>query len=196
MTDLNALDKNGNTLLMIAAVKGDGEEVARLLNAGANPLVQDKHGMTARTRAVNRGYPEVAALLEKAEADTSVSELSSPNDKQSSSDDSQDAGRIKYTPPKDTKLQNNSVASSNDYKTSILVAKIVSAIGWFTCVAAIVIVISALAAAGKMGALAIAPVLGVLIGGLILVIAGQSSRAIMDNANYSRLMLEDMRKKA
>lgn len=92
--------------------------------------------------------------------------------------------------------QTNVVADSTDYKTSILVAKIVSAVGWLTCVAAVVIVISALAAAGKMGALAIAPGLGVLIGGLILVIAGQSSRAVMDNTNYSRLMLEEMRKKA
>ena len=91
------------------------------------------------------------------------------------------------------------VVSHTDYTTSILVAKLVSAIGWVTCVVAVVIIISAFASAGKMGTLALAalvPGLAVLIGGLILVIAGQSSRAVMDNTNYSRQMLEEMRKKA
>ena len=43
--------------------------------------------------------------------------------------------------------------------------------------------------------LAIAPGLGLFVGGLVLVITGQASRAVMDNANYSKLMLEEMRKK-
>lgn len=84
---------------------------------------------------------------------------------------------------------------SIDYKTSIFVAKIVSASGWLTCVVAVALVISAFASVGKMGALSLLPGIGVLIGGLILVIAGQTSRAIMDNTNYSRQMLEEMRKK-
>lgn len=98
-----------------------------------------------------------------------------------------------------TAIANDPVSAgvaSADYRTSILVAKIVSAVGWLTCVVAVIIVISAFASGGKMGALAIAPGLGVLIGGLILVIAGQSSRALMDNANYSRLMFEEMRRRS
>ena len=86
--------------------------------------------------------------------------------------------------------------TSNDYRTSITVAKFISFVGWLMCVGAIILIITAFAGAGRMGALAIAPGLGVFIGGLILVIAGQTSRAVMDNTNYSKQILELMRKTA
>ena len=83
-----------------------------------------------------------------------------------------------------------------DYRTSIVVAKIISGIGWVACAGAVVIVLSAFAGVGKMGVIALPVGLIALIGGLILVIAGQTSRAVMDNTNYSRQMLAEMRKRA
>ena len=86
------------------------------------------------------------------------------------------------------------VSGEMDYKTSIAVAKFVSFAGWFISAVSIIIVLAALAGAGRMGILAVAPGIGLFIGGLILVIAGQSARAVMDNANYSRRLFELMSK--
>ncbi len=93
---------------------------------------------------------------------------------------------------------NNSVASgvASDYKTSIGVAKFISFIGWLMCIIALTMIIMAFFGAGRMGVLAVAPGLGLFIGGLILVIAGQTSRAVMDNTNYSKQMVELMKKSA
>lgn len=49
---------------------------------------------------------------------------------------------------------------------------------------------------GKMGILALGPGLGVFTGGLVLVVAGQATRALLDNANYTRQILELMSKEA
>lgn len=81
-----------------------------------------------------------------------------------------------------------------DYKTSIVVSKCVAAIGWIVCAVSFLLVIGALVSAGKFGLVALAPAIGLLMGGLALVIAGQSSRAIMDNANYSKQILAELRK--
>ncbi|AOE49478.1 hypothetical protein [Kangiella sediminilitoris] len=92
--------------------------------------------------------------------------------------------------------QNTSMATTTeqniDYMTSIIIGKVVSAIGWLTCVFAVVVVLSTF---DSMGLLSLASGFGVLIGGLILVISGQTLRAVIDSANYSKLMLEEMRKK-
>jgi hypothetical protein len=64
---VDALDEHGDTQLMIAAVKGDLDKVKDLLEAGANPHIKDKDGMTARVRAANRFNADVADLLEMAE---------------------------------------------------------------------------------------------------------------------------------
>tara|TARA_R110002060_G_scaffold78202_1_gene90978 strand:+ start:10557 stop:11156 length:600 start_codon:yes stop_codon:yes gene_type:complete len=66
MESINALNKNGNTLLMEAAASGDLNEVNNLLNLGANPHITDDSGMTARSRAKNLGHDEVLAILDKA----------------------------------------------------------------------------------------------------------------------------------
>jgi hypothetical protein len=83
-----------------------------------------------------------------------------------------------------------------DYQTSIVVARIVSAIGWVTCAVAVLILFSAVANEGGTGAVALALALGVLIGGLILVIAGQTSRAVLDTANSAKQILQEIRKTA
>jgi len=84
--------------------------------------------------------------------------------------------------------------SENDYKTSISIAQFISFIGWLMCICALILVITTFSEAGRMGVLVLASGLGVFIGGLILVIAGQTSRAVMDNTNYSRQMVDLMKK--
>ena len=97
----------------------------------------------------------------------------------------------KQSAPK-AQLSNNSMP--NDYKTTIVVSKFVSFMGWIVCAVAILLVIVSLSSAGRFGLLAIAPAIGVFIGGLILVMAGQATRATVENTNYSRQMLELMKK--
>lgn len=61
MTEQN---KESPTPLMLAAANGNAFEVATLLAEGADPSVQDKFGMTAKQKAEERGFPEIAALLD------------------------------------------------------------------------------------------------------------------------------------
>jgi predicted RNA-binding Zn-ribbon protein involved in translation (DUF1610 family) len=67
MNNLDAADGSGNTKLMISAARGDTKEIIKLLEAGANPLVKDRNGMTARVRAINRNEHEAAVILQNAE---------------------------------------------------------------------------------------------------------------------------------
>ena len=64
-TDARAAD--GTTALMLAAGNGSAGIVKLLLSRGANPVAA-RAGLTARQLAVTRGFPEVASLLEGAEA--------------------------------------------------------------------------------------------------------------------------------
>lgn len=88
---------------------------------------------------------------------------------------------------------------SNDYGVSTTVAKIISSFGWISVFSGIVLIIMALAEAAKSGGLGIGtlmalfPAFGAIVGGLLLVITGQVSRAVMDNANYSKQMLDETR---
>jgi len=68
MESLDILDKNGNTPLMLAAAKGNINDVVRLLELGATPSIDDGHGMTARNRAKNLGHREIVSILDKATA--------------------------------------------------------------------------------------------------------------------------------
>ena len=58
---------DGTTALMLAAGNGSVAIVKLLLTRGANPAGA-RAGLTARQLAATRGYPEVASLLESAEA--------------------------------------------------------------------------------------------------------------------------------
>jgi ankyrin repeat protein len=53
----------GNTLLHMAAVYGDVDEVARLLAEGADPRIRNREGRDAIEVAVLAERPEIAALL-------------------------------------------------------------------------------------------------------------------------------------
>lgn len=103
---------------------------------------------------------------------------------------------VKSSSSSTPKQGSNEPMSSSDYKSSIGVAKFVSAAGWVVCGLAFFFAFSAFSANAGIGLIVLAPALGIFLGGLILVIAGQTSRAVMDNANYSKQILEEMRKNA
>lgn len=59
----------GNTLLHSAVASGDVREVERLLAAGADPHIVNRHGHSALTVAVIVGHPAVYHLLSGGGAD-------------------------------------------------------------------------------------------------------------------------------
>ncbi|MGI8732299.1 MAG: TonB family protein [Pyrinomonadaceae bacterium] len=63
--DVNATNQGGQTALMLAALMGNLELVACLLEAGANPQLQDRLGLTALEWSTRRGFSEVSQLLTK-----------------------------------------------------------------------------------------------------------------------------------
>jgi uncharacterized protein len=56
----------GNTLLHMAAIYGDVDEVARLLAEGADPRIRNREGKDAIEVAVLAERPEIAVLLSRA----------------------------------------------------------------------------------------------------------------------------------
>jgi hypothetical protein len=69
--DVNHLNDLRWTALLEAVILGDGsatyQEIVRiLLAAGADPLLADRDGVTAREHAVRMGFDELAALLDAA----------------------------------------------------------------------------------------------------------------------------------
>ncbi len=88
---------------------------------------------------------------------------------------------------------------STDYGASIAVAKIIAFIGWMAVFGGVILVLIAVTEAINSGKISIGTILvilptaGVSITGLILILAGQASRALLDNANYSKQMLDEMR---
>jgi hypothetical protein len=83
-------------------------------------------------------------------------------------------------------------AKRGEHQIAIVVSQIVSAIGWITCLVAAIIVLGAFANAGRMGALALAPAWGVFIGGLVLIIAGQTSRSVLYIESIARAILQEI----
>ena len=61
--NLNTVQDDGWTALMLAAVFGHSEIAEMLLAAGANPNARDKDGWTALMMAGNEGYSEVVKVL-------------------------------------------------------------------------------------------------------------------------------------
>lgn len=64
--DVNAIDAQGRTALMRAALRGDAARVRRLLEAGADPARRDAAGRNAAELAREAGHAEVLAILEAA----------------------------------------------------------------------------------------------------------------------------------
>ncbi len=88
---------------------------------------------------------------------------------------------------------------SNDYGVSITVAKIISFFGWLAVISGFILIMMAAAETVKSGefglgtALALYPSVVAIVSGLVLVITGHVSRAVFDNTNYTKQMLDEMR---
>lgn len=106
-------------------------------------------------------------------------------------EDKKETPTIKETTPQQVQQETNA-ESQDDYGTSIAIAKLVSFIGWIAVIAGVGLT-AMLVMEGDMALLGVPSAVTAALVGLILVIAGQSSRAIFDNANYSKHMLELMR---
>ena len=64
-SDINAVSQGGITVLMYAVMGGSVATVQLLLDAGVSVHRQDNFGGTARSKAIQRGYTEIASLLER-----------------------------------------------------------------------------------------------------------------------------------
>lgn len=76
--DVNALDRYGQTALMLAAHAGHREAVETLIAHRARLDVTAKFGLSALMLAVVAGHYEVACLLAKAGADLSLRGTGAP----------------------------------------------------------------------------------------------------------------------
>jgi ankyrin repeat protein len=70
--NVNAKDKDGATVLMIASEKGDTEMTRVLLKSGADPNASDVDGYTALMFASYSGNPEIVRLLVGSGADVNA----------------------------------------------------------------------------------------------------------------------------
>ena len=98
----------------------------------------------------------------------------------------------KQNTPSPEQAANGNSTENPDYGVSIAVAKLVSFIGWLAVIAGMGLSIW-LVSEGNMALLGVPSAIGVALMGLLLVIGGQVSRAVMDNANYARQMLDKMK---
>jgi len=70
--DVNAINNDYETALMLAVYKNYKDIVKLLLNKGANPNIQDRVGNTALMFAVNKGYKDIVKLLLNKGADPNL----------------------------------------------------------------------------------------------------------------------------
>lgn len=70
--DVDALDRYGQTALMLAARAGGADVVAALIEGGADLNVTAKFGLSALMLAVVNGHTAVALLLARAGCDLSL----------------------------------------------------------------------------------------------------------------------------
>ncbi len=82
---------------------------------------------------------------------------------------------------------------SDDYSTAIFFSKLVSFIGLIAVFGGVALTFVLLSG---MAPVRLETIIYVVLAGLILVISGQASRAVMDNANYSKAMLKVMLEKS
>lgn len=85
--------------------------------------------------------------------------------------------------------------TETDYGTTVAVAKFVSLAGWVVVFLSLVFFLMVLVAGGRAGWLAFAPVVGSVVGGLLLVIAGQVTRATVENTQNTRRLVQILEEK-
>lgn len=88
-------------------------------------------------------------------------------------------------------ITETSTATINSTK----VARFVSLVGWCVCVSSIGIAITGLFSTSKMGAVSILTSLDVMVSGLLLVLAGQATSAVIGNSNYTKQLVSLLKEK-
>jgi len=84
---------------------------------------------------------------------------------------------------------------SDDYSLSILMSKIVAFVGWIAVLGGLILFVTSLYKGGLVGGLLSSGYAwGTVAAGLLMILAGQTARAVLDTANYSRKILEEMRR--
>ncbi len=63
ISDIDAVDEKGMTLLMLAALRGHSETCRILLEAGATPLLHNLDGLSAKCLAQANGYTETVSMI-------------------------------------------------------------------------------------------------------------------------------------
>lgn len=96
--------------------------------------------------------------------------------------------------------QNISNNHSSDYSTARSISIIISFIGWIAVIAGVIIVLVGLNQGVKYGSgmgvfIVVLPGLGASISGLFLVVAGQITRATVDNASHTKEILKIMKER-
>ena len=66
--------------------------------------------------------------------------------------------------------------------------------GWVVCVLSIIIFLASIAGSIPAGFLSLPLLVGMFISGLLLVMSGQATKALIENSNYSRQILEHIKK--
>ena len=84
--------------------------------------------------------------------------------------------------------------TSNKSQPSTGVANFVSFMGWVVCVLSIIIFLASIAGSIPAGFLSLPLLVGMFISGLLLVMSGQATKALIENSNYSRQILEHIKK--
>lgn len=93
-----------------------------------------------------------------------------------------------------TSRSNVSVSMSRQYQLTIVISEVVSFLGWLIFIGAFFAVLVGVSGEeGRADLLTIVPSIKALIGGLMLVMTGKVTRAVVENTNYNRQMLELMK---
>jgi len=94
---------------------------------------------------------------------------------------------------------NNITDYTSTYDTSRMIAKFISSIGWIVVgISVLIVLVSLLKSTGEYGSFALmglVPALAGFISGLILVMTGQLTRAMIDTADHTGQMLSLMKKR-
>ena len=89
---------------------------------------------------------------------------------------------------------NENKLEKSDYMATIRISKVIAFIGRIAVILGVV-AIGFLLQEGEMGILGIPSASIVILFGLLMILASHITRAIVDTANYSKAMLEELRKK-
>jgi hypothetical protein len=112
------------------------------------------------------------------------------------------AMRYKITHKEKTAAASTSTSTApytSDYGTARGIAQVISVIGWIVVAVGSLAAIAGLSGSNQFGGvslLAVLPGLGIAVSGLLLVVAGQVTRATVDNADHTREILKLLKERS